>query len=220
MSKVVYENPLSYESDIRDFILEGKADISFDKGVMHIDSKNIPPEDQKDGFVLWCPQKFPADVKIEWAFRPLEEPGLAMLFFAAKPRQAGMDFFGKDMAERTGRYSQYYSGDINCFHVSYFRRKEDTERAFHLCNLRKSYGCSLVAQGADPIPNASPESGWFEMCITKNKDRITFTINDITILEYDDDGRTYGDYLTGGYVGFRQLSPLVAEYRDFRVTWL
>ena len=71
MSKVVYENPFAYESDIRDFILEGKANISFDNGAMKIDSKNLSPEDQKDGCVLWCPMSFPSDVKIEWAFRPL-----------------------------------------------------------------------------------------------------------------------------------------------------
>ncbi|RKM61993.1 DUF1961 family protein [Butyrivibrio sp. CB08] len=220
MSKVVYENPLAYESDIRDFILEGKANISFDEGAMRIDSKNLSPEDQKDGCVLWCPVSFPSDVKIEWVFRPLEEPGLAMLFFAAKPIESGKDFFGSDMAERTGKYRQYYNGDINAYHISYFRRKEETERAFHLCNLRKSCGCNLVAQGADPIPDANPDSGWYEMRIIKNKDVITFLINDIVILEYEDDGRTYGDYLTGGYVGFRQLSPMIAEYRDFRVTWL
>jgi hypothetical protein len=38
-------------------------------------------------------------------------------------------------------------------HASYFRRKNvELERTFHTCNLRKSAGFHLVAQGGDPIP--------------------------------------------------------------------
>ncbi|MCR5556825.1 MAG: YesU family protein, partial [Butyrivibrio sp.] len=122
--------------------------------------------------------------------------------------------------KRTGEYPQYHSGDINAFHVSYFRRKEPDERAFHTCNLRKSYGFHLVAQGADPIPDASNDSEWYRIRVVKKRGQIGFFINDLTIFEYADDGVTYGDILTGGCIGFRQLAPMVAEYRNLRVTWI
>ncbi len=220
MSKVIYENPLSCEGDIKDFILEGRARISFPGGVMRFENELSALEGQRANFVLWCPRVFPADIKIEWEFRPLKEPGLAMLFFAAKPRNGVGSIFDEELEERTGEYKQYHSGDINTFHVSYFRRKQPDERRFHTCNLRKSYGGNLVCQGADPIPDASPDSEWYRLSVLKRGARVSMSINDLQIFEYYDDGMTYGDILTGGSIGFRQLAPMVAEYRNLRVTWI
>ncbi len=220
MSKVIYENPLSSEDDIKDFVLEGKANISFPEGAMRLENALSASEGQKANFVLWCPVSFPADVRIEWEFKPIKEPGLAMLFFAAKARNSGEDIFDESLEKRTGEYRQYHSGDINAFHVSYFRRKEPDERAFHTCNLRKSYGFHLVCQGADPIPDASPDSDWYRIAVVKNKDKVAFYVNDLQIFEFIDDGRSYGDLLTGGNVGFRQLAPMIAEYRNLKVTWI
>lgn len=44
---------------------------------------------------------------------------------------------------------QYHHGDLDAYNVSYYRRRANSERAFHLCNLRKSHRFRLVAQGAD-----------------------------------------------------------------------
>jgi hypothetical protein len=219
MSKIIYENPLDSQECIGDFILEGKAEISFPEGAMRLKNALSPKEGQKANFVLWCPVSFPSDVRIDWEFRPLEEPGLAMMFFAAKAR-SGVSIFDETLSKRTGEYKQYHSGDINAFHVSYFRRKEPDERAFHTCNLRKSYGFHLVTQGADPIPDASPDSEWYEISVVKKSGKVTFFVGGLQIFEFDDDGVTYGDILTGGCIGFRQLAPMVAEYRNLRVTWL
>lgn len=219
MSKIIYENPLDSQECIGDFILEGKAEISFPEGAMRLKNALSPEEGQKANFVLWCPVSFPSDVRIDWEFRPLEEPGLAMMFFAAKAR-SGVSIFDETLSKRTGEYKQYHSGDINAFHVSYFRRKEPDERAFHTCNLRKSYGFHLVTQGADPIPDASPDSQWYEISVVKKSGKVTFFVGGLQIFEFDDDGVTYGDILTGGCIGFRQLAPMVAEYRNLRVTWL
>ncbi len=219
MSKIIYENPLSCKEDIEGFVLEGQAKISFHDGAMRLENALSEELGQKSNFVLWCPHPFPSDVRIDWEFRPIKEPGLAMMFFAAKS-QSGVPLFDESLNQRTGVYSQYHSGDINAFHVSYFRRKEPDERAFHTCNLRKSAGFHLVAQGADPIPDASKDSEWFRICIVKKSGDITFLINDLKIFEFKDDGFSYGDILTSGCVGFRQLSPMVAEYRNLRVTWI
>ncbi|WP_026488183.1 DUF1961 family protein [Butyrivibrio sp. XBB1001] len=219
MSKIIYENPLNSQECIGDFILEGKAEISFPEGAMRLKNALSPEEGQKANFVLWCPVSFPSDVRIDWEFRPLEEPGLAMMFFAAKGR-SGVSIFDDTLSKRTGEYKQYHSGDINAFHVSYFRRKEPDERAFHTCNLRKSYGFHLVTQGADPIPDASPDSDWYQISVVKKSGKVTFFVGGLQIFEFDDDGVTYGDILTGGCIGFRQLAPMVAEYRNLRVTWL
>lgn len=220
MSKVIYENPLSSEADIKDFVLEGKAKISFPEGAMRLENALDAAEGQKANFVLWCDKVFPSDISITWEFRPIKEPGLAMMFFAAKARNGVGSIFDESLAKRNGEYSLYHSGDINAFHVSYFRRKEADERAFHTCNLRKSKGFYLVAQGADPLPNASEDSQWYRISVVKNKNKVLFSINDLQIFEFVDDGMTYGDILTGGNIGFRQLAPMIGEYRNLSVTWI
>ena len=219
MERVIYENPLSCKEDISGFILEGQANISFPEGVMRMENALSSEEGQKANFCLWCPKEFPSDVKIEWEFRPIKEPGLAIMFFAAKARN-GESIFAEGVSKRTGEYKQYHSGDINAFHVSYFRRKEPDERFFHTCNLRKSFGFHLVAQGADPIPDASLDSQWYTITVVKNKERVSFHVNDLKIFEFVDDGNTYGKMLKDGCIGFRQLAPMIAEYRNLKVSVL
>ena len=219
MSKIIYENPLGSDKDLEGFILEGSAKISFHENAMRMENVLKPEEGQKANFVLWCPISFPSDIRMDWEFRPIKEPGLAMMFFAAKGRN-GCELFDESLAKRTGEYVQYHSGDINAFHVSYFRRKEADERAFHTCNLRKSYGFHLVSQGADPIPDASEDSEWYRISVVKKTDEVIFYVNDLQIFDFHDDGRSYGDLLTGGCIGFRQLAPMVAEYRKLKVTWI
>lgn len=214
--KLIYDNPLKSEEDIKGFVLEGKAGISFENGCMRIESTIAPKEAQKANYVLWCDRDFPSDMQIEWDFKPVKEPGLAMIFVAARGIN-GEDIFDKSLAARTGEYQQYHHGDINAFHISYFRRKEIDERKFHTCNLRKSYGFYLVAQGADPIPDVADIEDFYNMKIVKKDNRISLSINDLKVFEYEDDGKTYGQLLGGGKVGLRQLAPMIAEYANLKV---
>jgi hypothetical protein len=46
---------------------------------------------------------------------------------------------------------------------------------------------------------------------------IRFAINEMTVFQWNDDGKAYGELLGGGRIGFRQLAPLIAEYADLRV---
>lgn len=214
--KLIYENALACEEDIKDFILEGEAKISFPNGRMQLENAMDAANGQKANYVLWCPEDFPSDVLITWEFLPVREPGLCILFFGARGKN-GEDIFDCRLAERTGEYPQYHHGDINTFHVSYFRRKEPDERAFHTCNLRKSYGFHLVAQGGDPIPDADEVTEPYRLAVRKEKGLITFSVNELEVFRFEDDGETYGPLLRGGKIGFRQLAPLIAEYGNLKV---
>ena len=216
LGKVLYENPLSGDLDIADFHLEGNAKITFPNGRMRMENELDAAQGQKANYVLWCPESFPSDLYIEWDFLPIQEPGLCILFFAAQGRN-GEDLFSEVLASRTGEYVQYHHGDIDAFHVSYFRRKELDERAFHTCNLRKSYGFHLVAQGGDPIPDADEVTEPYKISVLKYQNQIAFYINELEIFSFEDDGKTYGPMLNGGKIGFRQLAPLVAEYANLKV---
>ena len=46
---------------------------------------------------------------------------------------------------------------------------------------------------------------------------IPFSVNDLCVFTYEDDGKTYGDFLTDGRIGFRQLAPMIGEYANLRV---
>lgn len=214
--KLIYENPLAKREDVKDFILEGQAKISFEDNCMQLENAMDAANGQKANYVFWCPEEFPSDVLITWEFQPIKEPGLCILFFGAKGKN-GEDIFDGNLAERTGEYPQYHHGDINAFHVSYFRRKEPDERAFHTCNLRKSYGFYLVAQGGDPIPDADEAADFYRLAVRKEKNIVTFSVNDLEVFRFTDDGSTYGPLLQGGKIGFRQLAPLVARYRSLKV---
>lgn len=214
--RLIYENKLAKEQDIREFRLEGSAKITFLNGRMRMENGIDASLGQKANYVLWCMEEFPPDIYVEWDFYPVREPGLCMMFFAAKGRQ-GENLFAEGMAERTGEYPQYHHGDINTFHVSYFRRKESDERAFHTCNLRKSHGFYLVAQGADPIPDADEAAAPYRIALLHKGADVLFYINGLEIFHFVDDGISYGDILGGGKIGFRQLAPMIGEYANLKV---
>ena len=216
MEKLIYENPLSCEDDVKDFVLEGSAKITFPEGKMRMENAISAEAGQKANYVFWCNKDFPENIKVTWNFKPLKEPGLAILFFAAKGRN-GEDLFDPALAKRTGEYPLYHHGDINAFHVSYFRRKEPDERAFHTCNLRKSYGFHLVTQGADPIPDADECFEPYRLAVEKRDNVVKFYVNELCVFTFEDDGKEYGELLKDGKIGFRQLAPMIAEYSDLKV---
>lgn len=216
MKRLIYDNPLTSEENLKDFILEGSAAMSFVQGRLRLENKLDAALAQKANYVLWCKEEFPSDICIEWDFWPIRQPGLCIMFFAAKGRN-GEDLFSPELQPRTGEYPLYHHGDINAFHISYFRRKEEDEKAFHTCNLRKSYGFYMAAQGGDPIPDVGDAKPPYHMTVEKLGDTVKFFINDLEILKYEDDGKTYGSRLGGGKIGFRQLAPFIGEYQNLKV---
>ncbi|MDF2663237.1 MAG: hypothetical protein K0Q94_6028 [Paenibacillus sp.] len=213
---LIYENPLAAEKDVAGFRMEGDAAVTFPLGRMRLESTRDEEEGQLANVVFWCPETFPADIAVEWDFWPIREPGLCILFFAAAGTN-GEDLFDPRLAPRSGPYDQYHHGDIHALHVSYFRRKWDEERRLHTCNLRKSYGFHLVAQGADPIPGVADATGPYRIRLVKNGPVVEFSIQDVPVFRWTDDGTTYGPLLHGGKIGFRQMAPMIAEYANFRV---
>ncbi|MFP4107393.1 MAG: DUF1961 family protein [Phycisphaerae bacterium] len=214
---VLYENPLEKPSDVEGFIAEGSPVTSFPMDALRLENAMDPEQGQAANYLFWCPEKFPADIAIEWDFRPIREPGLAMMWFCANGKE-GKDLFDPSLAERTGEYRQYHSGDINGYHASYFRRKNvKHERTFHTANLRKSYGFHLVTQGADPIPSVIDILDSYHLQIIKCGPHIRFSVNDLTLYEWVDEGGATGPVHGEGYIGFRQMAPLIADYSNLIV---
>lgn len=214
---VLYANPLAGPDDVAGWIAEGPLGMRARGGALELFGT---ADDAEFGdhahWTFWCPEEFGDHIRISWEFLPLAEPGLAMLFFGAVG-QDGSDLFARDLAPRTGYYPQYHSGDIDALHVSYFRHKYQSERAFRTCNLRKSAGFELVAQGADPLPPAEDAVDFYRMEVVKDGPRVAFSINGLPLFEWHDPS---ANVLAGGRIGFRQMAPLRAAYRNLVVAKL
>lgn len=214
--ELMYENALTGYDSIKDFIMEGDARISFPEGRMRMENNRDPGEGQKANFVYWCPVDFPSNIAVEWDFWPIREPGLCIIFFAATGKN-GEDLFDQRLNKRTGEYEQYHHGDINALHVSYYRRRYPSERAFHTCNLRKSYGFHMVCQGADPLPPVADAVPPYRIKLVTLGNKVWFYINELQIFYWQDDGKKYGHVLAGGKIGFRQMAPLIGDYSCLKV---
>lgn len=216
IAETIYKNPLACSEDLTGFQAEGDAGFSFPLGRWRLEGTRDPGEGQAANLVVWCPETFPDHVRISWNYRVIRDPGLSILFFSATGAK-GEDVCDPALAPRNGPYQQYHSGDINALHVSYFRRKHPSERAFTTCNLRKSYGFHLVAQGADPIPSVEDQKDAYRIWLIKSGPHVRFGVDDLESFRWIDPGDEFGAVLGGGKIGFRQMTPLIAEYSDLRV---
>ena len=217
LGETLYENPLCDEDSIKPFRLEGDATITFPLGRMRLEQayERDLEQGRHANFVLWCPEAFPDNIAVSWEFRPRSDAGLAMFWCAAAARDGG-DLFGPSLQPRDGDYPQYHRGDINALHVSYFRRNPG-ETEFRTCNLRKSFGFHLVATGADPLPDARHASGAYRVEVVKCGPHFRFSINDLPLFLWTDDGQTVGPVLGAGKIGFRQMAGLIADYANLTV---
>jgi hypothetical protein len=216
LGDLLYRNPLASPEDLIGFQVEGEVASSFPRGRWRLEGIRDPSEGQASNLVVWCPQAFPDHIHISWQFQPLVEPGLSILFFAARGRQ-GQSVLDPTLSKRSGPYEQYHHGDLDALHVSYFRRKHAQERAFTVCNLRKSHGFHLVAQGADPLPSVADAKQSYRMWLIKSGPYVRFGIDALECFHWCDPGDAFGPVLGGGHIGFRQMTPLVAEYADLVV---
>ena len=219
--EALYSNPLARPDDIAGWVMEGDGAVSFPAGRMRQEGLRDPSEGQAANIVHWCPADFPDNVSISWDFYPIRDPGLCILFFSALGCH-GEDVLTGGLAPRQGLYQQYHGSDLNALHVSYFRRKHPHERSFTTCNLRKSKGFHLVAQGADPLPSIPDVAPPYRVEVVKFGPEVHFGIAApekpmLTLFTWIDDGETYGPVLGGGKIGFRQMTPMIAEYANLEV---
>ena len=217
-TETIYENNFSSDAALDDFILEGQAHVSINNGALRLQNVLDPSLGQTANFVLWNKNNFPDKISIEWDFYPLHDTGLAMMFFSAKGIN-GEDIFDPILPKRTGRYEMYYDGAINAYHISYFRKNDAEGKSFATCNMRKSKGFYLVCQGADPIPCYNDCISPYHINILKYMNHVIFSINGLQLFHFIDDGKTYGNRIhADGKIGFRQMAPLIAEYKNLKVS--
>ncbi len=71
-----------------------------------------------------------------------------------------------------------------------------------------------MAQGADPLPPAEDATDFYRLEVHKDGPLVAFFINGLPLFEWHD---TSDKVLGGGRIGFRQMAPLRAAYRNLVV---
>lgn len=206
---LLYENPLAKPEDIKGWKMEGPGTTGFEAGWMHLYSVG-----EKGHHVLWCPENFPSDFIAEWDAKNLNpKAGLCIVFFAAKGLH-GEDIFDTTLPVRNGTFKGYTNGAINNYHISYYANARN-EPGRETANLRKNKGFHKVEKGQRGIPLYSDSV--YRVRLVKCQNHIQMFINDRKIIDWMDDGQHYGNPLTDGKIGFRQMKWTHFAYCNFKV---
>ncbi|UCH93305.1 MAG: DUF1961 family protein [Candidatus Aminicenantes bacterium] len=215
--KLLYASKMNNKASMMDWVLEGPAEIRFQDNMMIMRSQiPNPPDDSTGHFNYWCPVDFPGDFIAEWEFKPLKEPGLTHIFFAAKGVK-GEDIFDPALPERDGHYSQYHSGAINNYYIIYYSNRR-VLRTTNIATiyLTKSPNPSTLALGQIGITPGVME--FHRLRLIKDGGHIQLLVNGKVYLDCTDPGSDrWGPVLGGGKIGFRQMAETEAAYRNFNV---
>ncbi len=200
-------------ADLGDWVAEGPLLTSRGEGGS-LTMRSERPEDLTHGHtVLWLRKELPESFLAEWEFKPLGERGLCIVFFAARGRN-GEEIFSPALQKRAGEFPLYHSGDIDCYHISYYAHTPETPGRL-TSNLRKNHGFHLVANGPPAI--SAHSRGWQRVQLRKEGARIRLAVEGRQVLDFTDDGQTWGPTLGRGHFGLRQMVWTVGAYRALRI---
>ncbi len=199
--------------NLADWVAEGPLLVAQVKGG-GVEMRSARPDDLPRGHtVLWLRKELPERFLAEWEFQPLGERGLCIVFFAARGRN-GEGIFDPALQKREGEFPLYHSGDIDCYHISYYAHTPETPGRL-TSNLRKNHGFHLVANGPPGV--SAHGRGWHRVQLRKEGARIRLAVEGRQIIDFTDDGQTWGPTLGGGHFGLRQMVWTVAAYRALRI---
>ncbi|NLO05775.1 MAG: DUF1961 family protein [candidate division WS1 bacterium] len=194
----------------QNWVLEGPGILTQEGGRLRMQEPE-PGTEGANNIVLWHRTETPKDYIAEWEFTPNEVAGLCIVFFSAKGRN-GESIFDPALAPRDGTFTGYHSGDINCYHISYFR---NTSTRQPNAALRKNYGFYRAAEGYDWIPLEAGVTS--RITLVKRGAHIQFAVNDRISIDWVDDGVTRGGVWGAGHIGLRQMLTTDGWYDNFRV---
>lgn len=206
---LLYHNSFSDRQSVVDWVMEGPGQMQFRNCWMEIHSR-----DKEWDHVLWCPENFPSRFIAEWEVQNLDPTeGLLIVFFATTGLN-GEDIFDPALPKRDGTFKFYTRDQLKGYHISYYTNNpKNPER--QLANLRKNNAFALVQTGSEGIPKMS--AAVHRIRLIKDENHILFFVDERKVIDWMDDGKTYGAVLGGGKIGFRQMRWSHFRYRNFNV---
>jgi len=207
--RLVLSNSLSVADSLADWRMEGHGTLAFSDGWMVMSSPK-----EAGHHVLWCPDDLPASFVAEWEVQNRNpDAGLCIVFFSAKGKN-GEDVLNGPLRRRNGKFTHYTKGDMHSYHISYHANtplQPDRPSA----HLRKNSGFHLVHVGQQGIAPESAEV--HRLQLVKDGGRILLLLDGRPIIDWTDDGLSFGAVLQGGKLGFRQMKWTRFAYRNLKV---
>lgn len=192
------------------WVLEGPGVLTQENGRLRMQQ---PPQGTEGAnhIVLWNKTPHPRDFIAEWEFTPNAVEGLCIVFFCARGVN-GESIFDPSLAPRDGTFTGYTMGDVNSYHISYFR---NTCTRAPNCALRKNSGFWRAAGGYDFIPLETGVTS--RITLVKRGAHIQFAINGNVSIDWVDDGVSRGPVWGSGWFGLRQMLTTDGEYDNLRI---
>lgn len=198
----VYATTFDDPAVLQDWKLEGGQRMYIEDGhlVLESDRETTRSTGKANHLVCWLTKEMPADFLLEFTVCPEKrDRGLNIVFFNARGR-GGERIFDSALSPRDGTFSQYHSGDLDNYHISYWSGGRGTS------NLRKNHGFHLAAVGRDLIETGK-EGEFQTVRIYKRGGKVRLTVDGVLSLAYDDDGKTWGPiHNHTGWIGLRQMA--------------
>lgn len=213
LGRLLYETNMDAADSVEGWVMEGPGKTTFEDGWMKLFSTDSESILKKGHIVYWCPEIFPKSFVAEWDIQILSEEGLCIVFFAASGPN-GKDVLDNSLPRRTGIFRQYTRGAINCYHISYYANTP-TSIGRITSNMRKNSGFYLVSNGPPGIEPGS--DAVHKLRLIKDGAHVQFQVDGKVIIDFMDDGQSYGPVLGGGEIALRQMQWTKARYRNFRV---
>lgn len=210
----VYATSFETPAVLKDWALEGGLRMSVAGGNLVLESKpgSVQSEAGANHLVCWLRREIPADFLLEFTVQPENrKQGLNIVFFSTRGLR-GESIFDPSLAPRNGYFSQYHSGDLNGYHISYWAAGRGT------AHIRKNQGFHMAAAGQDLVTGGAP--GAFQTIrIYKRGGIIRLMVDGVVSVAWDDDGRKYGPVWTHpGWIGLRQMGHTVrCRYGELKV---
>lgn len=207
--QLVYSNDLSTRSDISGWVMEGPGQTVFRDGWMEMYSIN-----EEWHHVLWCPEIFPESFTAEWELQNINpKAGLLIVFFASTGIN-GEDIFDASLPPRDGTFRYYTKDRLRNYHISYYANNpKNPDREF--AHLRKNPGFALVETGSEGVSKHS--TSIHKARLVKDGGHITFFVDGHKVIDWFDDGSTFGPVHGAGRIGFRQMQWSRFRYRNFSI---
>lgn len=209
---VVAENSL-FEGDQRvrqpqrnQWVLEGKGKAFTKDGWLVLEAETDPNDTSAwltDGhLVLWQNRVFPDNILIEYEMSPYDSgKGLNIIFFGYRPTNGTDSIFDSSLPKRDGQFPNYLNHDIGGYHTSVWACPLAKRRT---TNMRKNVGFYLVAVGNDHITDQGP--GPHRIRVYKKGGHIVAETNGMIAMEYEDDGKTFGQIHRDGFFALRMMA--------------
>ncbi len=211
--ELLYASNLDNESRINDWILEGPGKISFEEGRMIMTSEK--PDSEEGHFNVWCPMDIPDSFILEWEYEPLRDLGFNHIFFSAKGLN-GEDIFDPALPERDGTFGQYLNGAIHNYFIAYYAHLPNNVYGRTFGYLQKNPNFYMLNHGPTAIPPGG--EGIYKLQLIKSGEHIQLSSNGKVCIDYtDNDTERFGAALSGGKIGFRQMSQSIGAYSNFRI---